>query len=329
MKRHSLSVFACAVVGLVSIPAFSPLQAQGTSTVFVQEGFEDANVSSRGWYDTSGVPLSTAEKYAGTRSMECHFTVGATACVGGHIGRHQFQSSDSVYLAYYIKYTPNWVGSGRPYHPHMFYFLTDADTAFVGPAFTHLTTYVEAIGGEPQLAMQDGKNVDQSRIGQDLTAITEQRGVAGCNGDSDGTGISECYPAGAVYWNGKRWPAGATFFDNNPGSPRYKGNWHLVEAFFKLNSIAGGKGMKDGIVQYWYDGTPVIQLSNVVLRTAANSTMRFNQVLISPYIGDGSPADQTFWIDNVVIASARPATPPLPPSTSPVPAAPTNVHIVR
>jgi hypothetical protein len=32
--------------------------------------------------------------------------------------------------------------------------------------------------------------------------------------------------------------------------------------------------------------------------TAANADLLFNQLLIAPYIGDGSPLRQTMWIDD-------------------------------
>ena len=118
------------------------------------------------------------------------------------------------------------------------------------------------------------------------------------------------------------------YFDNDPASVRYKGKWHLVEAYFKLNSITAGKGNKDGIIRYWYDGSLILDHSNVVLRTGARATMQFNQFLMTPYIGDGSPADQTFWIDDVVVATGRPSVPPTPPSsTTSAPAAPRNLRI--
>jgi hypothetical protein len=237
-----------------------------------------------------------------------------------------------VYIAYYIKYSPNWVGPGLPYGPHMFYVLTNQDGSYVGPAFTHLTAYVEENGGRPLLALQDGKNIDQTRIGQNLTAVTESRAVAGCNGDSDGHGNGACYsPSGGTYWNAKQWypGSGAVYFDNTPGSSRYKGDWHLVEAYFKLNSIVNGIGARDGILRYWYDGTLIMEHTNVVLRTGALPAMKFNQFFMGPYMGEGSPADQRFWVDNLIIASDRPTPPPPPPASSTtLPSAPTNLRIV-
>ena len=64
--------------------------------------------------------------------------------------------------------------------------------------------------------------------------------------------------------------------------------------------------MNDGVVQYWFDGQPVLDLHNVLLRTGANATMQFNQLVIAPYIGDGSPVTQSIWYDNVTVATGRP-----------------------
>ena len=48
--------------------------------------------------------------------------------------------------------------------------------------------------------------------------------------------------------------------------------------------------------------------------------MKFNQFVIAPFIGDGSPIDQTFWIDNLTVA-----TYPLDLS----PSTPDNLRIVK
>lgn len=324
MKRRLAPALSVATLAALIAAGTSHPTAQGSPSVFVREGFEDASLASRGWYDSTGAPLSAVEHVGGGRSLECRFAVGATGCTGGIPGRHLFQDSDSVYLSFYIKHSANWVGSGKTYHPHMFLLMTNADTAYVGPAYTHLTGYVEENGGVPQLLLQDGRNIDETRVNQNLTAVTESRAVAGCNGDSDGYGNGDCYPAGTVHWNGKRWPGGGVYFDNTPGSPRYKGNWHFVEAYFKLNTIVNGKGVPDGVLRYWYDGAPVIDRSNVALRTGASPAMKFNQFMLAPYIGDGSPADQAFWIDDLTIAADRPSTQ----GAAPAPAAPSSLRLV-
>jgi hypothetical protein len=76
-----------------------------------------------------------------------------------------------------------------------------------------------------------------------------------------------------------------------------------------MNSIVGGIGQPNGIVQFKIDGIPVIDINNAVIRTGANSTLTFDKFLFAPYIGDGSPVDQTIWIDDLTVATAPPGTP--------------------
>lgn len=291
----------------------------GGGTLLFEEGFEDAEFVYWGWYDNTNLQLSTLEHVPGsTKSIEFHFLRGATMPTSGGTIRRKFPETDSLYVSYYVKYSANWEGSNKSYHPHKFYILTNKDGDWTGPAYTHLTVYIEQNEGEPVLAIQDGKNIDESNIGVDLTDITENRAVAGCNGDSDGYGDGVCYPVGSVHWNGKAWKAGGIYFSDNPG-PHYKNDWHFIEAYFRLNSICNGKTVADGIVKYWYDGDLIINYSDMVFRTGQHLDMKFNQFLIGPWIGDGSPVDQTFWVDNLTVATGRladnfrlsPKSPPL------------------
>ena len=217
--------------------------------------------------------------------------------------RKKFSPTDEVYIRYMVKYSANWEGSNQSYHPHEFYLLTNLEGDWAGPAYTHLTAYVEQNEGTPLISIQDGMNIDTNNLGVNLTNTTENRAVAGCNGDSDGYGNGDCYVLGSSYVNGKSWRAGKIYFSDSPGT-YYKNDWHQVEAYIKLNSIANGVGVADGIIKYWYDGSLIIDHQDVMMRTAKNPNMMFNQLLIGPYIGDGSPVDQTFWMDQLTVATA-------------------------
>ena len=207
-------------------------------------------MAARGWYDNTAVQLSTTEHIPNSvSSIQYTFMQGATSPTAGSTMRKTFPPSDSVYLGYWEKHSTNWVGSQQTYHPHEFHFLTNLDGVWAGLSFDHLTTYIEENGGTPLIGIQDGTNVDQTKIGVNLTAVTEQRGVAGCNGSSDGY-ADNCYLASSGYVNEKKWRAAAPYFTDSPGA-FYKADWHFVEAFVKMNSIAGGKGTS-GIVQYWF-----------------------------------------------------------------------------
>ena len=274
--------------------------------VLVHEAFDDVALASRGWYDNTVQRITSVEPAPGSSGcVEFHFPRSATRPdVGGGM-RIKFPATERVYLSYWVRYSTNWEGSNRPYHPHEFSFVTDADSRWVGPASTHLTTYIEQNEGRPQLGIQDAENIDEARVGEDLTAVTEQRAVAGCNGSGDSNDSGDCYRSGKHYRNGKCWKAPHAVFTNESG-PYYKADWHFVEAYFALNSIVEGRGVADGVVRYWFDGSRLFDHADAMLRTAENKDMAFNQFLIVPWIGDGSPVEQTFWVDELTIATGRP-----------------------
>jgi len=49
----------------------------------------------------------------------------------------------------------------------------------------------------------------------------------------------------------------------------------------------------------------VIDRHDILFRTGARATLQLNQFVIAPYIGDGSPVDQSMWVDNLVVAASR------------------------
>ena len=297
MTRKLLALAGLAIV-------FEAIAAD--ATLLMEEKFEDLNFGTRGWYDGSGPVLTTVEHIPGsTKSAEYRWEVGKTSPVGAGAFRHKFTASDAIYVSYWVKYSTNYTGSNRPYHPHEFNLLTTKNTDYWGPAYSHLTGYIEQNEGKPMLLLQDGQNIDETKIGVDLTGVTESRAVAGCNGSyQDGYANMDCYQSGNVHWNGKAWKASEVYFKDTPGA-NYKADWHRVEAYFKMNSIANAKGVPDGVLRYWMDGALLIESTNVVMRTAVNADMKWNQLLIAPYIGDGSPVAQTMWIDDVRISTTR------------------------
>lgn len=307
------------ILSLLILLCMTVVAGKVDAAVLFEEKFEDANFSSRGWYDNTKPPLTTAEHVDGsTRSVQYRFMKGANAPVSGGTSRKKFTETDRLYVSYWVKYSSNWEGSNRAYHPHEFLILTNKNGAWDGPAYSHLTTYIEQNEGKPTVGIQDSMNIDRSKIGVNLTNVTENRAVAGCNGSSDGY-PTDCYAASATqHRNGKTWRADSVYFKDVQG-PYYKNDWHHVEVYLQMNSISGGKGLNNGQVKYWYDGNLVISLDNVLFRTAENADMRFNQFIIGPWI-DNSPIDQTFWIDDLLVATERggqSTTPPLPPPPPP------------
>jgi hypothetical protein len=280
------------------------LDGQAALLLF-HETCDDAAFNQRGWYDNNSLRVSADERLSGSKgALEFRFLKGASTPISGGGVRRLFTPTPTVYLSYWVKYSANWEGSNRPYHPHEFHFITDVDDKWIGPAATHLTTYIEHNEGRALLSMQDALNIDESNIGRDLTNITENRAVAGCNGSSDAWPAGDCYRSGSTHRNGKMWKSQEVVFSDTPG-PLYKNSWRFVEALFSLNSIVEEKGVADGELRMWVDGEVVVDAAGVMLRTGRHQGMQFNQFLAAPYIGDGSPVEQTMWVDEIVVATGR------------------------
>ncbi|HUU29986.1 MAG TPA: hypothetical protein VM123_19450 [archaeon] len=277
-----------------------PVRAYPGETVLFEELFEDTLWAVRGWYDDPEMKITSGEHIPGSgHSCVWHWKKAGDVVPEGKGARVLFTPVESVSLSFYIKHSADWKWTGVNWHPHEMHFMTTEDGQFTGPAFTHLTFYVEVVGGKPRLGIQDGANIDQKRIGENLVQVTEQRAVAGGNGDSDGYGGGS-YKNGDLYWNGKEWDTEKVYFSDEPGS-YYKGDWHHVKAHFKLNSVVDGKGIRDGVLQYWYDGKLVMDYHDVVFCTGSHPEMKINQFLMLPYFGPGVPHEQSIWIDDLQI----------------------------
>lgn len=293
----------------------------GSATLLFAETFADANLASRGWYDTpTGTGVSTsaidATQHApgSTASLVANFSTGNSTPSPALAMRHKFTPSNSVYLRFWVKYSTNWVGSGQTYHPHEFDFFTTDDQDYVSPAANHLTVYVEhnwhsgsPAGGYAAVLTQDATNIDAANVNKNLVGVSENRAVSGCNGVADSTAwntvVGLCYQNSG--WNNEREmeSTGPVFLPN--AGTGYKNNWNLVEVYIQLNSIVGGIGQQDGVLQYWFDSTLVIDQHHLLFRTGAHPTMQFNQLFFGPYM-DSPPLAEQAWYDDVVVMTARP-----------------------
>ena len=283
--------------------------------IYINENFGSDGFSGS-WYDNIDVAVNPQEGAIRSGALEYRYLENSEYPLSGTISRHAIPATDQVYLRYYIKYSNNWVGSNLPYHPHEFYLLTNKDSDWQGPGVSRLTIYFEQNAGQYRVGLQDSSNIDHSRIGSDLSDVSESRAVAGCNGSLDGV-VGDCYNAGSSSRNGKVYHATDGYlFRGSAGLSQ----WHLVEAFVKLNRISDNKGADNGEVMVWINGEIVLKLDNVLFRTQQHVDMMFDQFSIGPYIGGGgSPIAQSFWVDDLIVASgpASPVefiSPPRPPS---------------
>ncbi len=283
-----------------------------TSTLLFSEDFENTSFTSRGWYDGGTCSITTSEYQSGTHSAQFVFTAGASTPSSPYAGamRKLFTASDGVYLDYYIKYPTGWQEQSGNYGHHELYVASDADDTYTSLAFAHTMAYIEHWGTSgsstaltPHMTIQDGANINQSQIGVDLTATTENRSANGCNGLLDSSFFSylNCYDSGSgTYWNGKLKGAATASMSLN--------SWHHVQAYFKMNSVTANKGNADGTMAYWLDGVQQFRSDAVLFRTNQHATMKFNQFIIAPFMGNGAPRAQTFYIDNLKVWSGIPSS---------------------
>jgi uncharacterized protein YjdB len=314
-----VAALAC-TPGDMAVSPDAPRMAVSASQILLQESFEDNAFSGRGWYDNTAMATTTAEHIPGsTRALEAHFLSGATTPTWGGAARHLFASTPTLYVSYWVKYSSNWVGSGRAYHPHEFLVMSDQDGDWDGLSNGWLVAYIEnnyQNGGIPRVQLQDNKaiNTGSGALPVNLVTATENRSVSGCNGVVEANVVTTCFNM-PPWYNDKEISAGRVWFQPNPG-PGYKGDWNHVEAYLQLNSVVGGIGMADGVIQYWFNGSPVIDRHDILFRTGARPNLMFHQFVIAPYIGDGSPNDQSMWVDDLTLATSRPDSAPPPPPAS-------------
>jgi hypothetical protein len=258
-----------------SAPAPHAEQAAKAEAPFT-EGFDDARLTERGWYDGTRHKITSEQPFAGKGCIEYRWQRGGTTPDTSSAMRRLFEPTETVYIRFYIRLSKGWGWTGRDYHPHLLNILTTENAKYHGPAASHLTLYVEPQGGRLRLAAQDIQNKDMPH------GLTQGPIRGGYNG---------------------------TFFDSKEVLFT-DDKWHRVEALFKLNSLdrQRDKPVADGVARAWFDGKLVIDRTDVVLRSTDFPTMKFNQLLLAPYFGPGLlPHEQTLWIDELAVGRQRPS----------------------
>src|SRR5687768_2794726 len=229
---------AWVATGLVSMAAIlgcgreTRAAAGKPAEVLFTEGFEDAELQKRGWYDGVRFKISPDRPHSGKGSVEYHWPAGASSSDTSSPVRRLFSPSDSVYLRYYIRFSKGWGWTGRNFHPHMVHFMTTENGAYHGPAASRLTVYIEPQNGRLRLAAQDIQNKDAP---QGLTQGPIRGG-----------------------YNGKLYDSAGVVFAEE--------RWHCVEAEFKLNTLdrTNDRPNADGVARGWVDGKLVVDRSDVV-----------------------------------------------------------------
>lgn len=271
--------------------------------ILFSESFDDTNFAGRGWYDNSGAQIIDQTQYApaggSTSSVKYHFNQGATMPDSGGSVRHKFTGSESVYVEYWVKYSSGYQGSGVSSHPHEFFLLSDADADYTSPNYSEFQVKIEQNNLAPRVIFRDDKAVNTTlgTLPINLVTTTEDRSIHGCNGEQDGY-QTDCYQSNGKWYNSKHFLHTSSVISDN--------TWHKIGVFIKLNTVSGNTTNADGILKYWLDDTLIFDYSNIVMRTSHRPTIKLDKFGIAPYIGVGSPIDQTMWVDELLIASEYP-----------------------
>jgi len=242
--------------------------------LFFSENYEDSDLHSRDWYDGGKFEITKKNPYAGKGCIEYRWKAKTTSPVSSSGSRHPIEPTEVVYLRFYIRLSEGWGWSGRSYHPHMMHFLTTENSAYHGPASSHLTLYIEPVNGKLRLGATDMQNKDAPH------------------------GLTQGELRGG--YNGKLYDSKEVLFDD--------AKWHCIEAMFKLNSLdmKNDKPNLDGQIQGWFDGKLVIEHDDILFRTTDFPNMKFNQFIVTPYFGPGLlPHAQTLWIDELAVGNKR------------------------
>ncbi len=269
--------------------------------VLLTENFDDLDFSNRGWYDNINQNLSIAQPLENSvSSVQYSFVKSDTVTSGGPTMRHSFTESESIYLSFYIKYSENWRGSANNSGASFINLLTNKDSNFTGPGTNFFSLHIQQDSGRPVIYFSDSKNIDSNRIGVNLTDSTENRAVAGCNGEGDGYGLGVCIPSDTTYSNAKFFKKENRYFQDNLGNYN-KNDWHQIKIHIKLNSIVNNKGVADGVIRYWFDNNLVMGFNHILFRTNTHNDMKFNQIVLAPQLSS-SPTLQTFWLDSLSVS---------------------------
>lgn len=264
-------------IALLAVLSSRPSAAQSNvkpESLLFHEGFDDSSLTKRGWYDGESWTIANEGAHAGAGCVAFHWKAGTTTPEGSSPMRRLFEPTNTVYVSFYLKLSPEWDWSGRPYHPHLITLLTTENGKFHGPAASHLTLYIEPQAGRLRLAAQDIQNNDAPH------GLTQGPLRGGYN---------------ATTFDSKD----VLFTDDK---------WHRVEALFQLNTLdlERDRPNADGVARAWFDGKLVVDRSDVVLRSTDFPRMKINQLLLAPYFGPGLlPHAQSLWIDEMTVARDR------------------------
>ena len=300
-----------------SHPSGMPVKGE----LLLAESFSDNNWSSRGWYDGTNSSGVTSGGYSGS-ALRWNWNNGSSRPDGFSVLRRPFTATDEFLIEYYVKYEAGWQGSGLNWHPHLIHVMSTDDGVWQGLARAHSGLYFESWSERtppytnyPVIAHQDMHRVNTSfgSVPNNLSSITEARSANNCNTPYTQVGASSgtCYNDGVGWYSANTWRSASVTIPAD--------QWTKITAHIKKNTYSNGVANYDGIMRLWVDSQLAIESTSVMYAAGAHSDTQWNRVVLAPWIGSGSPVNQTMWLDELRIWSVIDGPPTLlPPNLLPV-----------
>lgn len=286
----------------------TPSQPTKGTRIFY-EGFEDNSWTSRDWYDdgSAGNTLTASGGQTGN-ALTWAWAEDATAPTSWATMRKPFPASASAsefIIEYYVYLATGWQGSGAAYHPHLIHLLSTADGAWQGTSSTYSSLYFELNGSYLRTLHQDELRVNTSNgaVPNNLVEVIETRSANHCNTPYtlSGADAGDCYAHSENYASYNIWEADTLAIPAN--------TWTKITAHVKRNTFTNGVGNFDGIMRVWVGDELAIDSDTVLYAAGAYQTTAWDKVVLAPYIGDGSPSDQTMRLDELSIYEVAGSTP--------------------
>ncbi|BBO67258.1 hypothetical protein DSCA_11880 [Desulfosarcina alkanivorans] len=277
-----------------------PVTGLMKQTQIMSESFENNSWSSRGWYDGTDSTGTALGGYQGN-ALRWTWTTGSTRPTGfSTIRRVLDESVDEFLIEYYVKHDTGWQGSGLAWHPHLIHVLSSEDTAYQGFAGSNSNLYFESIvsNGKNYPVIHHQDLVRAVSGTNDLTEVTESRSANHCDTPYALTGATSgtCYDSGG-------WYSASTW---NPKTVAIPANvWTKITAYVKMNTFSSGVANFDGIMKLWVNDSLAIDSNTVLYAAGAYEGATWDKLALAPWIGDGSPVNQTMWLDELSIWSVQ------------------------
>lgn len=261
---------------------------QGRTDLLLFENFEESNWQSHwtGFGFPANLSTPTTPVFSGSRSVEVRVPAGAHdgASLDFDFTSAGLADPEEIYFRYYVRFNDSW--------------QINADGE-IGkfPGFDGAYGSGAGHGCSPS----NGTNGWSARMMNFDRGSVHQVGFYTYHADMTG-------PCGEHM----TWP---TMLERN--------RWYGIEARVRLNTITGGRGNNDGILQGWIDDALVFSRTNLRFRDI--STLKIEKIWGNLYVGGTWTADRNMAIhfDNMVVARSRIGSAP----AGTPPSAPTHLRI--